>query len=129
MTRYTAAGSSGSENAPSVPLNVWLASRVLRLRAMTRACSTGRAAAVTMPRMLSADGRDSESEYAVLVVPRMAHAIAIGKNRRIAPLLPLVRVYGGAVGEVKHPAWETRANRPPLPGWWMGIGSALTNTP
>src|SRR5438876_8415431 len=66
---------------------------------MTSACSTGRAAAVTMPRMFSAAGSWRESEYAVLVLPRMAHANAIAKNRRIAPLLPLVRVYGHAAGE------------------------------
>src|SRR5437899_2066753 len=69
---------------------------------MTRACSTGRAAAVTMPTMLRELGSGRESEYAVLVVPRMAHANTIVENRRIAPLLPLARVYGHAAGEVKR---------------------------
>src|SRR5438105_2896019 len=89
---------------------------------MTSACSTGRAAAVTMPRMFSAAGSWRESEYAVLVLPRMAHANAIAKNRRIAPLLPLVRVYGHAAGESNR---DWRAKPPPSrPGrGWRVAGS------
>src|SRR5437016_13930554 len=89
---------------------------------MTSACSTGRAAAVTMPRMFSAAGSWRESEYAVLVLPRMAHANAIAKNRRIAPLPPLVRAYGHAAGESNR---DWRAKPPPSRpgGGWRVAGN------
>src|ERR1700730_4985639 len=68
-----------------MPLNVCIASSVLRLSAMTSACSTGRLAVVTTPRMLRAVGRGRESALAVLAVASEAQ-IAMAKYRRKAPL-------------------------------------------
>src|SRR4051812_34610877 len=77
----------GRVNVPSMAVKVWTASKSPRLRAMTSALPTGRAALVTLPRT-ARKGGSGTSGRAVPAIMTMAVAKAIARYRRM--LLPIV---------------------------------------
>src|SRR6266576_3281294 len=74
------------EKEPSLPLKVWIASRLLRLRAITSALPTGLVALVTLPRTWRKAGRGT-SDCAGTARITMADAIAIARSLRMVSLL------------------------------------------
>src|SRR5258706_9112071 len=73
---------------PALPLKVWIASRLLRLRAMTSALPTGLVALVTLPRTRRKAGRGT-SDCAGTARITMADAIAIARSLRMVSLLTI----------------------------------------
>src|SRR5438046_2669027 len=85
------AGSRGMLNVPSVPVKVWLASRLVRLRAITRTLPTGRAALVTLPRTCTAAGSgrgDPENAGRARATIAVANAVAWTRRINYPPVAP-----------------------------------------
>src|SRR5262245_49937819 len=108
------AGSCGRLNVPSLDVKVWLASRLVRLRAMTSALPTGRAELVTLPRTWTTEGSGSGlAEKAGRARAPIAVAKTVARSR-ISALLSLRRVYGHRRREVKRTkgeriVWDSRS--------------------
>src|SRR5471032_3196155 len=73
----------GSENLPSLDVNVCVVSKLLRFNATISALATGRAALVTLPRICRAAGSVISGRAGVATMAVMAAAAAAIRNRRI----------------------------------------------